>query len=54
MKKCLNADNRKEIAESLFGILPNKPFYTQKEVEEELGLNREELKNLDDIEFEDD
>lgn len=44
---------RQKAAESLFGILPtDAKDYTQEEVEKELGLNREDLKNLDDIEFE--
>lgn len=49
------SDDRQKTAESLFGILPTdakeKRYYTQEEVEKELGLNPEGLKNFDDVEF---
>lgn len=51
------SDNRQKAAESLFGILPpdakGKRFYTQEEVEQELSLDKEVLKDLNDVEFED-
>ena len=56
LKDFLSTDDRQDVAQSLFGILPpdakGKRFYTQEEVEKELGLDKEILKNLDDVEFE--
>ena len=45
-------DDRQETAQSLFGILPpERKYYTQKEVEDALEIDRKLLDDLDDVDI---